>query len=137
MPLQSLSLTRGRAWTGPACGPYVEVEQGCNDDDDFWHCTGERTDSYLELELEAITRAASDHRRCVVQDSLSAFERRLITASAGLRLELVRSSVGVTSPFAVGSLFFRTARGMWARRQAHETAIHRGDASRRRLGSGR
>jgi hypothetical protein len=41
------------AWTGPRCGPYTAITDGCNDDDDLEHCTGARTDSYLELDLEA------------------------------------------------------------------------------------
>jgi len=41
------------AWTGPRCGPYAPVDGGCNDDDGYVHCSGSRTDSYLELELTA------------------------------------------------------------------------------------
>jgi photosystem II stability/assembly factor-like uncharacterized protein len=40
-------------WTGDDCGPYLPVAGGCNDDDDNDHCVGPRTDSYLELDLEA------------------------------------------------------------------------------------
>ena len=43
------------AWTGAACGPYQAVADGCNDDDGYAHCSSQRTDSYLELELEAAT----------------------------------------------------------------------------------
>lgn len=43
------------AWTGPACGPYTELADGCNDDDDMAHCAAARTNSYLELNLEAGT----------------------------------------------------------------------------------
>jgi len=43
------------AWTGPACGPYQEVEGGCSDDDELESCSGARTDSHLELALEAGT----------------------------------------------------------------------------------
>jgi photosystem II stability/assembly factor-like uncharacterized protein len=42
-------------WTGPSCGPYALVAGGCNDDDENAHCFGQRTDSYLELDLEAGT----------------------------------------------------------------------------------
>ncbi len=49
----SVADTTLSAWTGPSCGPYEAVPGGCNDDDSFEHCTGERTDSYLELELDA------------------------------------------------------------------------------------
>ncbi len=41
------------AWTGPPCGPWEPVEGACNDDDVYLHCSGRRTDSYLELELAA------------------------------------------------------------------------------------
>jgi len=41
------------AWTGDTCGPYTAIEGACNDDDEQEHCLGPRTDSYLELELEA------------------------------------------------------------------------------------
>ena len=43
------------AWTGDACGSYIEVAGGCNDDDENDHCFGPRTDSYLELDLDAGT----------------------------------------------------------------------------------
>ncbi len=42
-------------WTGDACGAYTEVPGGCNDDDESEHCFGARTDSYLELNLDAGT----------------------------------------------------------------------------------
>lgn len=42
-------------WTGDTCGPYEAVSEGCNDDDESVHCFGPRTDSYLELGLEAGT----------------------------------------------------------------------------------
>lgn len=42
-------------WTGGACGAYTEVPGGCNDDDESVHCYGGRTDSYLELDLNAQT----------------------------------------------------------------------------------
>jgi hypothetical protein len=41
------------AWTGPACGPYVAVADGCNDDDRLVRCAGRDTDSWLSLELVA------------------------------------------------------------------------------------
>jgi len=46
------------AWTGDACGPYTAIEGACNDDDEQEHCMGSRTDSYLEMNLEA----ASNYR---------------------------------------------------------------------------
>jgi len=42
------------AWTG-SCGLLHAVAGGCNDDDEMVHCDGARTDSYLELDLEAGT----------------------------------------------------------------------------------
>lgn len=42
-------------WTGAACGPYTPVTAGCNDDDEIVHCAGARTDSYVEVDLEAGT----------------------------------------------------------------------------------
>jgi len=42
-------------WTGEQCGPYLEVSEGCADDDEQEHCMGPRTDSYLELNLTAGT----------------------------------------------------------------------------------
>lgn len=41
------------AWTGPACGPYSPLPDACNDDDGYVHCSNQRTDSYLELDLTA------------------------------------------------------------------------------------
>jgi hypothetical protein len=38
-------------WTGDSCGPYENL--ACNDDDEQEHCFGPRTDSYLELGLDA------------------------------------------------------------------------------------
>jgi len=40
-------------WTGPACGPWSPVPNGCNDDDEVVHCSGPRTNSYVEVQLEA------------------------------------------------------------------------------------
>ncbi len=42
-------------WTGDACGPLTPLAGGCNDDDEMVHCSGGRTDSYLELDLDAGT----------------------------------------------------------------------------------
>ncbi len=42
-------------WTGDACGSYTPVEGACNDDDEQVHCLGARTDSFLELGLDAGT----------------------------------------------------------------------------------
>ena len=42
-------------WTGPACGPYTEVQEACNDDDRLTNCSGRDTDSWLALELAAGT----------------------------------------------------------------------------------
>lgn len=39
-------------WTGPACGPYEPVAGGCNNDDDFVHCSGRVKDSWLALDLD-------------------------------------------------------------------------------------
>ncbi len=43
------------AWTGPACGPFEEIAEACNDDDRLSHCLGRDTDSWLSLELTAGT----------------------------------------------------------------------------------
>ncbi len=42
-------------WTGDACGDSIEVPGGCNDDDESEHCFSARTDSYVELDLDAGT----------------------------------------------------------------------------------
>jgi photosystem II stability/assembly factor-like uncharacterized protein len=41
------------AWTGPACGPYEAIPQGCNDDDGFATCSGSARDSVVLLDLVA------------------------------------------------------------------------------------
>ncbi len=51
----SLADTVLSVWTGQTCGPYTAVADGCNDDDESVHCAGRRTDSWLELDLEAGT----------------------------------------------------------------------------------
>jgi photosystem II stability/assembly factor-like uncharacterized protein len=51
----SLADTVLSVWTGATCGPYTAVAGGCNDDDESVHCDGRRTDSWLELDLEAGT----------------------------------------------------------------------------------
>jgi len=51
----SLADTVLSVWTGNACGPYTAVAGGCNDDDESVHCAGHRTDSWLDLDLEAGT----------------------------------------------------------------------------------
>ncbi len=42
-------------WTGGTCGPYTAVAGGCNDDDEATHCDGGRTDSYVDVDLDAGT----------------------------------------------------------------------------------
>ena len=42
-------------WVGDACGAYDPVPGGCNDDDEQVHCLGARTDSYVEIGLDAGT----------------------------------------------------------------------------------
>jgi len=49
----SLADTVLSVWTGAACGPYAPVAGGCNDDDELVHCSGRRTDSYVEVDLVA------------------------------------------------------------------------------------
>ena len=51
----SLADTVLSVWSGEACGPYTAVAGGCNDDDESVHCAGRRTDSWLDLDLEAGT----------------------------------------------------------------------------------
>ncbi|NOZ78434.1 MAG: PKD domain-containing protein [Acidobacteria bacterium] len=55
-------------YTGDTCGSYTAVDGGCNDDDDFAHCSLSRSSSYLELGLTAgttyhimISSYSSDH----------------------------------------------------------------------------
>jgi len=49
----SVADTMLSGWTGDACGSYTEIAGACNDDDEQEHCMGPRTDSYLELALDA------------------------------------------------------------------------------------
>jgi len=49
----SVADTMLSGWTGDACGDYTAIEGACNDDDEQAHCMGPRTDSYLELALDA------------------------------------------------------------------------------------